>query len=134
MKKKFCFDREWKLSGLIKLLKVMKLTVFLLLVSVAGVLANKSYSQTKTLNLNLRDATVKEVLKSIEEQSGFHFLYSENLINVERKVNVTIENKKIEQILNLIFEGTDVDYSIRDRFIVLTTPEISTGELQLSQR
>jgi TonB-linked SusC/RagA family outer membrane protein len=123
MKKKFCFDREWKLFGLIKLLKVMKLTVFLLLVSVAGVIANKSYSQTKTLNLNLRDATVKEVLKSIEEQSGFHFLYSENLINVERKVNGTIENKKIEQILNLIFEGTNVDYSIRDRFIVLTTPE-----------
>jgi len=134
MKKKFCFDRDWKLSGLIKLLKVMKLTVFLLLVSVAGVLANRSYSQTKMLNLNMREATVKEVLKSIEEQSGFHFLYSENLINVERKVNITIENKKIEQVLNLIFEGTDVDYSMRDRFIVLTTPEISTGELQLSQQ
>lgn len=123
MKKKFCFDREWKLSGLIKLLKVMKLTVFLFLVSVAGALASKSYSQTKILNLDMREATVKEVLKNIEEQSGFHFLYSENLINVERKVDVTIENKKIEQVLNLIFEGTDVDYSILDRFIVLSTPE-----------
>ena len=134
MKKKFCLDRDWKLSGLIKLLKVMKLTVFLLLVSVAGVLANRSYSQTKMLNLNIREATVKEVLKSIEEQSEFHFLYSENLINVERKVNLTIENKKMEQVLNLIFEGTDVEYSIRDRFIILTTPEIRTEDIEVLQQ
>ena len=134
MKKKFCFNRDWKFSGLIKLLKVMKLTVFILLVSVAGVLANKSYSQSKMINLNMRDATVKEVIKSIEEQSEFYFLYSENLINVERKVNVTIKNKKIEQVLNLIFEGTDVDYSIRDRFIVLTTPEVRMGKLEVLQQ
>ncbi|MCG6189704.1 TonB-dependent receptor [Maribellus maritimus] len=134
MKKKFCFDRDWKFSGLIKLLKVMRLTVFLLLVSVAGVLANKSYSQTKMLNLNMHEATVKEVLKSIEDQSEFYFLYSENLIDVERKVNITIENKKVEQVLNLIFEGTGVEYSIRDHFIVLTTPEESTGELDVLQQ
>ncbi len=98
----------------------MKLTVFLLLVSVAGVLANKSYSQTKMLNINMREATVKEVLKNIEKQSEFYFLYSENLIDVDRKVDVTIKNKKIEQVLSLIFEGAGVEYSIRDRFIVLT--------------
>ncbi len=134
MKKKFCFDRDWKFSGLIKLLKLMKLTVFLLLVSVVGVLANKSYSQSKILNLNMREATVKEVLKNIEEQSEFCFLYSENLIDVERKVNVTIENKKIESVLNLIFEGTDVDYFIRDRFIVLSISEVLSRELQVMQQ
>ena len=134
MKKKFGFNRNGKFSGLIKLLKVMKLTVFLLLFSVAGVLANKSYSQSKILNLNMREATVKEVLKSIEEQSEFYFLYSESLIDVERKVNVTIENKKIEQALDLIFEGTDVDYSIRDHIIVLTTSEVRSGELKVLQQ
>ncbi|SHE54036.1 TonB-linked outer membrane protein, SusC/RagA family [Mariniphaga anaerophila] len=134
MKKKFCFDREKKFSGLIKLLKVMKLTVFILLVSVASVFANKSYSQSKMLNLNMREATVKEVLNSIEKQSEFCFLYSQNLIDVERKVNVTIENKKIEQVLNLVFKGTDVDYSIRDRFIVLTTPEVPAGEIGVLQQ
>lgn len=134
MKKKFCFDRDLKFYGLIKLLKVMRLTVFLLLVSVAGVLANKSYSQTKMLNLNMHEATIKEVLKNIEEQSEFYFLYSENLIDVERKVNITIENKKVAQVLNLIFEGTDVEYTIRNHFIVLTTPEESIGELEVLQQ
>ena len=134
MKKKFCSDRDKQLTGLIKLLKVMKLTVFLILVSVAGGLANKSYSQSKMLSLNMQEATVKEVLNSIEKQSEFCFLYSENLIDVTRKVNVTVENKKIEQTLNLIFEGTEVDYFISDRFIVLTTPEVRAGELKLLQQ
>jgi len=112
----------------------MKLTIFLILFSVAGVFASKSYSQTKTLNLNMREASVKEVLNSIEEQSEFYFLFSENLIDVERKVNVNLENQKIETALNLLFEGTDVQYSIRDRIIVLTTPEVSGEELMILQQ
>ena len=112
----------------------MKLTVFLVLLSVAGVFASKSYAQTKTLNLNMREATVKEVLNHIEEQSEFYFLFSENLIDVERKVNVNLENQKIDQALNLLFEGTDVQYSIRDRIIVLTTPEVSGDELMVQQQ
>lgn len=134
MKKNFCFDREWELSGLIKLLKLMKLTVFLILISVAGVFANKSYSQSKMLNLNMRGATVKEVLKNIEEQSKFYFLYSEDLIDIERNVNVNIENKNIQEVLTLIFDGTDVDYSIRDRIIVLSTPEMLKNELDALQQ
>ncbi len=134
MKKKSCFDRNWKFSGLIKLLKVMKLTVFLLLVSVFGVLANKSYSQSKMLNLNMREATIKEVLSSIEKQSEFYFLYSENLIDIKRKINITLVNQKIDPALKLIFEGTDVDYSIRDRIIVLTTPEMLSEKIEVSQQ
>ncbi|MDX1286193.1 MAG: carboxypeptidase-like regulatory domain-containing protein, partial [Draconibacterium sp.] len=132
--KNFCFYRDWKIPGLIKLFKVVKLTVFLILVSVVGAIASKSYSQTKVLNLNMREATVKEVLQSIEEQSEFYFLFSENLIDVERKVNVTLENQKIEQAIQLLFEGTDVDYAIRDRIIVLTTPEVADDDLLTQQQ
>jgi len=131
MKKKLCFDRNSKFSGLIKLLKVMKLTVLLLLVSVFGVLANKSYSQSKLLNLSMHEATVKEVLNSIEKQSEFYFLYSENLIDVQRKINITLDNQKIDQALKLIFKGTDVDYSVRDRIIVLTPQEILKKDLEV---
>jgi len=132
--KNFCFFRDYKSPGLTKLLKVMKLTVFMVFFSVAGVLANDSYSQTKTLNLNMREATVKEVLNSIEEQSEFYFLFSENLVDVKRKVNVNLENQTIETALNLLFEGTDVQYSNRDRIFVLTTPEVSGDELLVPQQ
>lgn len=102
----------------------MKLTIFLLLISAVSVLASKTYSQTKTLSLNMDKATVREVLEEIEEQSEFYFMYSEKVIDVKREVSVDINNEKIGTTLNLLFDGTNVDYTIKDRIIVLTTPEV----------
>jgi TonB-linked SusC/RagA family outer membrane protein len=124
MKKTYSFLWDLKIPIKTKLLRVMKLTIFLLLISVVSVFASKTYSQTKNLNLNLYQVSVKEVLTNIEEQSEFYFMYSEKVIDVNREVSVDINNQKIETALSLLFEDTDVEYSIKDRIIVLTTPEV----------
>ena len=134
MKKNCCFFGERNIPWLIKFLRFMKLTIFLLLISVVSVLASKTYSQTKNLSINMDKATVKEVLENIEEQSEFYFMYSEKVIDVNRKVSVDINNEKIGATLNRLFDGTNVDYTIKDRIIVLTTPEVfsekSKAEIQ----
>lgn len=132
MKKNFCFIWEWKIPELIKLLRVMKLTIILCLFSAISVLANKTYSQTKTLKLNMQGGTVKEILNSIEEQSEFYFMYSEMVIDVNRKVDLNIKNQKVETTLDLLFEGTDVNYTINDRIIVLTTPEVFNADSKIA--
>ncbi len=111
-----------------KIVKVMKLTCLLLMISVLNVLASKTYSQTKTLNLSIEKATLKEVLSKIEEQSEFYFMYSSRFIDVNREVSISVEDKKIETILNLLFDGTNVDYTIKDKFIILTTPDLAPKE------
>lgn len=102
----------------------MRVTVFLLLTSVISSFASSSYSQTKMLNLNLKNSTVKEVLQSIEAQSEFYFMYSEKLVDVQREVSVNAKNKKVNDVLDELFAGTEVSYKIKDRFILLTTPEV----------
>ncbi|WP_347840586.1 TonB-dependent receptor [uncultured Draconibacterium sp.] len=133
MKKNVCFFREMS-PGMQKLLNVMKLTTILLLISVFGVFANNSYSQSKVLNLKLRNTTVKEVLKNIEEQSEFYFMYSEKLVDVSREVSVTAKNQKIDAVLNELFAGTDVSYTVKDRFILLTTPEVGGADAAAQQQ
>jgi TonB-dependent starch-binding outer membrane protein SusC len=123
MKKFIDLHGNGKIPEMKKLFKIMRLTCFLLLVSVMSVLAGKTYSQTKLLNLNMDNATVKEVLMEIEKQSEFRFMYSGKFIDVSREVSVNVKNQKIESVLNLLFAKTDVGYKIKDRFIVLTTPE-----------
>ena len=108
----------------------MKLTIFFLILSVFSVLASETYSQSKKLNLDIRDATVQEVLSSIEEQSEFYFLYSEKVIDVNRKVTLNVENKNVETVLNTLFDGTSVAYTIKDRIIVLSTPDIIDKTLE----
>src|SRR5690606_24789479 len=37
----------------------------------------------------------------------------------DRSVNISVENKKIDEILDMLFAGTDVVYTITDRKIIL---------------
>jgi len=112
-----------------KILFKMKLTLILFLISVFGAIASESYSQTAKLSLDLKNATVKDVLGTIENQSEFYFLYSEKIVDVNRTVNINAHESSVEKVLDKIFEGTNVKYTILDRQIILTTPasKISSG-------
>src|SRR5690606_23134344 len=113
-----------------KPLRLMKLTVFFTLISVGWALANKTYSQTKALTLHMENATVKQVLAGIENQSEFRMMYSGKFIDVERQVSINMEDQKIDAVLKALFAGTDVSYTVKDRFIVLLTPELQEEELR----
>ncbi|MDD4189885.1 MAG: TonB-dependent receptor [Mangrovibacterium sp.] len=101
----------------------MKLTFLLILVSMFSVFANKTYSQSKMLNLHMEKATVRDVLSEIEDQSQFNFMYSSEIIDVNRLVSINIQDAKIDEVLKSLFAGTDVSYTIRDRLVVLNLPE-----------
>ena len=117
MKKKW-FNDEGQPRSFLKWLLVMKLTVFILLVTLVHVSASV-YSQQTKLSVSLKDVSVKEVLKSIEEQSSFFFLYKNENIDVSRIVTVDIKDKSVENILDEIFKGTTITYEIVNRQIVL---------------
>lgn len=111
--------------GAKKILLKMKLTLCIILFSFLGAMATDLYSQTTKLSLNLKNTTVKDVLGNIEDQSEFFFLYSEKIIDVNREVNIEVHGSTIEKILDQIFAGTNVNYTVKERQIVLTTPEVN---------
>ncbi|MCG6190143.1 TonB-dependent receptor [Maribellus maritimus] len=123
------FESSWVLK-LKKIILVMKLTSLFFMISIAGVFASKTYSQTQTLSLDMEKSTVKEVLSVIEEQSDFYFMYSGKFIDVNREVSINVKNQKIETLLNILFAGTDTNYEIRDKFIVLSSSKLSEEESQ----
>lgn len=124
MKKKWQDDALGKtIPGVVKILLKMKLTLCVILISVLGTMASESYSQTTKLSLDLKNAKVKDALGAIENQSEFYFLYSEKLINVDREVNIEVQGSTIEKILDKIFEGTNVNYTVKGRQIVLAIPD-----------
>ncbi|MFY9150587.1 MAG: TonB-dependent receptor [Prolixibacteraceae bacterium] len=120
-------------TGHRKTFLIMRVSLFLILISAFQVLAGVSYSQSTRLSLNLKNSTVKEVLGKIEDQSEFYFLYNNQLIDVSRKVDVDVKNEKIDVVLNKLFEDGSISYVIRDRHIILTpVGEILIGQQQKS--
>lgn len=99
----------------------MKLSVFLLLCTIGLAQASGSYAQKATVNLEMCNQTVKEVLDEIEEQSDFSFFFNIKHVDLDRKVSVMAKKSDIFKVLETVFAGTDVSYSVIDRKIILST-------------
>ncbi|MFG6685476.1 SusC/RagA family TonB-linked outer membrane protein [Mariniflexile sp. HNIBRBA6329] len=97
----------------------MKLTTILLIVSLFRVQAN-TYSQNTKLTLNVKDVTVGYVFNQIESMSEFRFLFESDKIDLNRKVSLDVQKKKIDDILKVLFSGTNIEYKTNNRQILLT--------------
>lgn len=102
-----------------KVFRVMRLTLYLLLLAVVQVIAGNSYSQNTKLSFKLNDVKVKDVLNVIEEKSEFYFLFNSKLVDVDRKVDINVSNQQVEKILDNLFVGTNVGYTVIDRQIII---------------
>lgn len=129
MKKNKTFH-ECDIHVLLKTFRIMRITIFLFLVSILQTLANNTYSQVTKLSLDISATKLVDVLDEIEEQSEFYFLFNEKLINTNREVSINVKNERINEILDEIFKGTDVIYTIADRKIILAPSYLSESELQ----
>ena len=101
-----------------KIFIVMKLSLFILLLSLFSAEASV-FSQNSKLNLEYKNVSLKEVLGAIEDQSEFRFAFSSEYLDMNRKVSVRFENESVTSILDNIFKGTDIKYTVRDRVIIL---------------
>ncbi len=115
-----------------KMFLAMRNSLFIVLISAFQSFAVLSYAQTTRLSLDVKNSTVKEVLQQIEQKSEFYFLYNSELIDVQRKVDLSVNNEKIDVILAQLFMGDKVDVLVRDRHIVLT-PLSESGSQQQRQ-
>ncbi len=120
MKKKWIRDTLF-FGAQTKTWKIMRLSVFFLLLGLTQVWATSGYSQQTRLSLKMDNARLIEVLDEIENNSEFYFLFNQNMIDIERKIKIDVTKKSIENILAEIFSETDVNYLVKDRQIVLTT-------------
>ena len=78
-------------------------------------LGNKACGQ---VTLNEKNAPLTRVIKSIEEQSGYLFIYDESKVKLGR-VTVQLKNASIYETLANCFRNAPVNYVIIEKNIVL---------------
>ncbi|WP_308991575.1 TonB-dependent receptor [Mariniflexile litorale] len=107
----------------------MKLTTILLIVSLFKVQAN-TYSQNTKLTLTVKDVTVGYVFNQIESMSEFRFLFESDKIDLNRKVTIDVQKKKIGDILEILFGQTNIEYKTSDRQILLTLKKVTSSTIK----
>ncbi|MDR1202667.1 MAG: TonB-dependent receptor [Tannerellaceae bacterium] len=99
----------------------MRLLFILLLCTVGLAHATHNYAQKVTVTIKAQGQTVEEILKEIENQSEFDFFFNNKHVDLQRHVSVSAENSSLFHILDQIFEGTNVRYTVLDKKIVLSS-------------
>ena len=103
-----------------KLLLIMKLSIFLVVFTFFQTLAGTVSSQTSGLTLNVKQTKVEDILLQIENQSNYVFLYNKDLIDVKQITSISVNGAKVEKVLDLLFEGSNINYKLMGRQIVLS--------------
>lgn len=81
-------------------------------------LSAKVYSQK--ISLAAQNITLEKALLSIEQQSGYYFLYKYNDIQKAKPVTVHFDNMSVTDALNQCLKGQPFTYSIENKTIVVT--------------
>ncbi|MDR2233382.1 MAG: TonB-dependent receptor [Tannerella sp.] len=109
---------------------ILKISLFLICFSSLHLFAADAYSQLTRLTLHMNQVEIKDVLMQIEDQSEFYFLYNGKLVDVDKTVSVSADNRPITDVLAQLFDSKDVVYTVVDRQIVLM-PASSRDDLNV---
>lgn len=117
-----------------KTFHVTNLIICLLFTGIGVTFATPGYSQTKSLNLEVNNKTLKETFDEIEKNSEFIFFYLDDQVDLNRQVSVNRKESKIDDILSDLFKGTNYTYRISDRQIFVSAKSASPNPQQQTKR
>jgi TonB-linked SusC/RagA family outer membrane protein len=121
MKKKwFLQDYRYLFACSGKIFKIMRLSVFFIVLTSLQALAVKNYAQSQKMGLKVEKATIAEVLNQIEDESDYFFFYNNKTVSLDKVVSLDLKDMTITQILDILFKGSDIDYTINNRQIILS--------------
>ena len=118
MEKKWINQSWGSSSELTRILRIMKLTIFIFFVALLQVPAS-TYSQNTKLKVVGQDLTLEEIFDMIKNQSDFSFFYNSNQFDHSKRQDINIENQLIDKILNEVLNGTELTYTINNKLIII---------------
>lgn len=115
-------DRDKSHHTLKKLLLVMKLTTFLLLLTLMQVSA-ATFGQNFTLKEN--NVSIAKVFYEIRRQTGYDVLLETSKLKTSQKINVAFNNVPLNMVMDQIIKGSELEYTFNEKTIFIKQKEKS---------
>lgn len=78
------------------------------------------YSQTGQVNLNLKNATVKELFREIEKQTSYRFSYRDIEINNKGGITISGQGKELKEVLTNELAKQQLSYTVSGNKIIVS--------------
>ncbi|MFD2514457.1 TonB-dependent receptor plug domain-containing protein [Pontibacter locisalis] len=80
------------------------------------------------ISVKRTDTTIQLVLTELSERYNIPFSYGNDLVPLQRKINITAENQPLRQVLDKILQGTRTHYSIIGSQVILHPARNTTNK------
>ncbi|MCR6719701.1 MAG: carboxypeptidase-like regulatory domain-containing protein [Chitinophagaceae bacterium] len=109
---------------------MMKFTILLVL-AISFQSFAKGYGQ-ENISLNLEKATLKQVLKSIEQQGVYRFVYKDELLSRSQRVNISVKDASLDEVLDRVLKNTELSYrKLNGNLVVITSGSENNAAAEL---
>lgn len=114
--------KEPTFNGAKKAFLVMKLTGILILMITFQASAT-SFAQK--VSINKKNIGLKELFKEINHQTGYDFIYNNEVLSHSDNLNINVRDTELSDLLDDIFSKKPLSFSIEDKNIIVRVTEKS---------
>lgn len=75
------------------------------------------------LSIQVDNRPLSEVLEIIEQQTSFSFIYDASVVDVNFRTTLRAQDKNIFDVLNLLFENSNIAFTVMNKQIILSRKE-----------
>ncbi|WP_159451602.1 SusC/RagA family TonB-linked outer membrane protein [Pedobacter africanus] len=76
-------------------------------------------SLAQKVTLTKSSASLRSVFKELNQQTGYNFFYTDNLLENSSPVTINVKNAELPAVLTQIFAGQNLDFIIRNKTVVV---------------
>ena len=76
--------------------------------------------KAQEISINVKNVTLKKVLKEIEKQADYTFVYNNNLVDVNKSITFEVKKMKIIPTMSLLLKNTGYDFKIVEKQIIIS--------------
>jgi len=85
----------------------------------AGITGHAQSIGTRKVSCAFQATRLDEVIRHLSQEAGVSFIYSSNKTNLNKVVTLSVENRSLEETLNLIGTQLDVEFKMQGRYVMI---------------
>ncbi len=95
-------------------------------------LSFSEFVSAQKVRINMTNVPLVNVLKEIQNQTPYTFVYTSSLIDVKKRVSINVIEEEIESVLDKLLTGTEISYKIVNKQITLSPKEFKNEKLNIT--
>lgn len=84
--------------------------------------AGQAFAQNEKISITIQGATLKEALKTIQEKTGYRFFYSDDLVDLDKRIDLVVNDLTINEVIGALESKTSLSFRQMEDNLIIVVP------------